>query len=179
VSLSTRIISEAQHQRLEYLAAEGLLSGLSVGIAEKDIHVTDLLRNLSTLKVEHSHFQQTRANRTATHIDDGIKLIFAGGTCPSKAHGTIRRMSEDIDMKIVLETRSAPLAKDIGTRARLKALYWRLKRRSDRLNLMSLPKWTTRKIRKSEITGDATHSTPNTARALAPTWGCGQSSNWK
>jgi nucleotidyltransferase AbiEii toxin of type IV toxin-antitoxin system len=121
--LSTRIISEAQHQRLEDLSAEGLLSGLSVGIAEKDIHVTDLLRNLSTLKVEHSHFQRTRENRTRTHIDDGIKLIFAGGTCLSKAHGTIRRMSEDIDMKIVLETPSMPLANDIGTRARLKALH--------------------------------------------------------
>jgi hypothetical protein len=59
-SLSTRIISEAQQQRLEDLSAEALLSGLSVGIAEKDIHVTELLRSLSTLEVQHSHFQRTR-----------------------------------------------------------------------------------------------------------------------
>jgi Nucleotidyl transferase AbiEii toxin, Type IV TA system len=123
VSLSTRIISEAQRQRLEDLAEARLLSGLSVGIAEKDIHVTDLLRNLASLKVEHSHFERTHANRTGTHFDDGIKLIFAGGTCLSKAHGTIRRMSEDIDIKIVLEPPSLPLAKEISTRARLKALH--------------------------------------------------------
>jgi hypothetical protein len=123
VSLSTRIISEAQRQRLEDLSAAGLMSGLSVGIAEKDIHVTDLLRNLASLNVEHSHFERTHSNRTGTHIDDGIKLIFAGGTCLSKAHGTIRRMSEDIDIKIILEPPSRPLTKEIGTRARLKALH--------------------------------------------------------
>ncbi|TCS94025.1 nucleotidyltransferase AbiEii toxin of type IV toxin-antitoxin system [Tepidimonas ignava] len=33
---------------------------------------------------------------------DGIQLVFCGGTCLSKAHGLIKRMSEDIDFKLVL-----------------------------------------------------------------------------
>lgn len=31
-------------------------------------------------------------------IDD-VEVVFCGGTCLSKAHGVINRMSEDVDMK--------------------------------------------------------------------------------
>ena len=35
-----------------------------------------------------------------------FRLVFGGGTALSRAHGLIRRMSEDIDLKIVGETES-------------------------------------------------------------------------
>jgi predicted small metal-binding protein len=118
-----RIISEAQRRQLEDLSEAGLLSGLPLGLAEKDIHVTDLLRSLATLRVEHAHFQKTRKDLTGVDVDDGITMVFAGGTCLSKAYGAIRRMSEDIDIKIILTAPSRLLAKEITDRARLKALH--------------------------------------------------------
>jgi hypothetical protein len=118
-----RIISEAQRQQLEDLSNAGLLSGLPLELAEKDIHITDLLRGLAMLRVEHARFQKTRKNPTGVNVDDGITMVFAGGTCLSKAYGAIRRMSEDIDIKIVLTSPSHLLAKEVGARARLKALH--------------------------------------------------------
>jgi predicted small metal-binding protein len=118
-----RIISEAQRRQLEDLSEAGLLSGLPLELAEKDIHVTDLLRSLATLRVEHAHFQKTRKDLTGVDVDDGITMVFAGGTCLSKAYGAIRRMSEDIDIKIILTAPSRLLAKEITDRARLKALH--------------------------------------------------------
>lgn len=62
---------------------EGLTS-LPPGILEKDLLITEVLR-------------------TVVAVDsDGIQLVFCGGTCLSKAHGLIDRMSEDIDFKLVL-----------------------------------------------------------------------------
>lgn len=52
-----RIITDAQKQALEDLSAEGLLRGLPIQTAEKDIHITELLRGLSALEVHHEHFQ--------------------------------------------------------------------------------------------------------------------------
>ena len=51
---------------------------------EKDIHVTDALRVLSNLAHEH------------------VRFVFCGGTSLSKAYFLIERMSEDVDLKIVL-----------------------------------------------------------------------------
>jgi hypothetical protein len=116
-----RTIPGPQWQALEDLSAEGLLGGLPPQTAEKDIHVTELLGALSTLEVRHSHFKGLAREQTA--IDDGIKLIFAGGTCLSKAHGLTSRMSEDVDVKILLSAPTRELKKDIGARARLKALH--------------------------------------------------------
>jgi hypothetical protein len=47
-----KAISAEQRQRLEDLSAEGLLR-LPISIAEKDIHVTDLLKSLSEIAVAH------------------------------------------------------------------------------------------------------------------------------
>ena len=33
----------------------------------------------------------------------GARLVFAGGTCLARAHGVVRRMSEDVDLKVVIE----------------------------------------------------------------------------
>ena len=48
-----RTITDAQRQALEDLSAQGILRGLLVQIAEKDIHITKLLKGLSTLEVHH------------------------------------------------------------------------------------------------------------------------------
>lgn len=119
-----RTITDAQKQALEDLSAEGLLRGLPVQTAEKDIHVTELLRGLSQLQVRHGHFSDLdHPNSETSRHDPGIRLIFSGGTCLSKAHGLISRMSEDIDIKIVLDPLPQPLRKHAGDRARLKALH--------------------------------------------------------
>ncbi len=49
--------------------------------------------------------------------------MFVGGTCLSKAYGLINRMSEDIDIKVVMHPPAAALKKGGSDRARLKALH--------------------------------------------------------
>ncbi len=93
-----KTITAEQRQRLEDLSAEGLLK-LPLAIAEKDVHITDLLMALSQLVVAHDGFKDLDKRREPTRADTGIVLVFAGGTCLSKAHGLIERMSEDIDIK--------------------------------------------------------------------------------
>ena len=62
----------------------GGLTSLPPGIFEKDLLITEVLRTVVAVE------------------SDGIQLVFCGGTCLSKAHGLIERMSEDIDFKLVL-----------------------------------------------------------------------------
>ncbi|WP_087721918.1 nucleotidyl transferase AbiEii/AbiGii toxin family protein [Pandoraea sp. PE-S2T-3] len=79
-----RTISREQLELIDALVAEADLGGLSAAILEKDIHVSDTLQALASL----SH--------------KNIRLVFCGGTSLSKAHRLISRMSEDIDLKVVL-----------------------------------------------------------------------------
>src|SRR6476660_2302401 len=127
-----KTISAAQQQALEDLSAEGRLRQLPVQTAEKDIHVTDVLGKLSELEFRHSFF------RGAAHelVEDGIRLIFAGGTSLSKAHGLINRMSEDIDLKVILAPPSAELKPDIANRARLGVVHQAI---AGALNELDLP----------------------------------------
>lgn len=120
-----RTITADQRQAIEDLSAEGLLKGLPVQTAEKDIHVTELLKALSQLKVKHSHFSGLDSRRgDFDHEDSGIQLVFGGGTCLSKAHRLINRMSEDIDIKVILNTpEDKALKRGVGSRARLIALH--------------------------------------------------------
>lgn len=78
---------------------------LPAQILEKDVHVTDALHAIS--KVEwHSiaiPTHQPGVNQRGKELKLAGKLVFAGGTCLSKAHGLIERMSEDIDVKVFLE----------------------------------------------------------------------------
>ena len=60
------------------------LTPLPPCIFEKDLLITEVLRTVVAV------------------YSDGIRLVFCGGTCLSKAHGLIERMSEDIDFKLVL-----------------------------------------------------------------------------
>ncbi|WP_038491521.1 nucleotidyl transferase AbiEii/AbiGii toxin family protein [Janthinobacterium agaricidamnosum] len=119
-----RTITDKQQRELEDLAAEGLLRRLPVQTAEKDIHITELLKGLSELKISHGHFSDLDTRRgEQTRHDAGIQLVFAGGTCLSKAYGLINRMSEDIDIKVLLSAPPQPLKKGRGDRARLVALH--------------------------------------------------------
>jgi hypothetical protein len=96
---------------------------LPLQTAEKDIHITDLLSRLSTLQVRHTFFKGLNRGEV-DRVDDGIRLIFSGGTCLSKAHGIINRMSEDIDIKVSLQPpTTGEFKKDFGHRGRLKALH--------------------------------------------------------
>ena len=83
-------------------------------ILEKDILVTELLNSLASIKVAHNGFKGNQQQ-----YDTGINLAFAGGTCLSKAYGVLNRMSEDIDMKVLLDNN--PNLK-IGAPGRMKAL---------------------------------------------------------
>ncbi|MFP3612878.1 nucleotidyl transferase AbiEii/AbiGii toxin family protein [Paraburkholderia sp. SIMBA_050] len=79
-----KIISEEQKELIDSITAEGLAGNLSAFVLEKDIHVTDALHALARLR--HPH----------------IQFVFCGGTSLSKAHGLIERMSEDVDLKVIL-----------------------------------------------------------------------------
>ena len=117
-----KTITAEQQQRLEDLSAEGLLK-LPLAIAEKDVHVTDLLKALSELVVAHDGFKDLDKRREATRVDAGIVLVFAGGTCLSKAHRLIERMSEDIDIKVLLSSPATDFRAKFGKRSRLKILH--------------------------------------------------------
>jgi len=60
------------------------LSSLPPGIFEKDLLLTQALRHIASTDT------------------DGVGLVFCGGTCLSKAHRLIERMSEDVDFKLVV-----------------------------------------------------------------------------
>lgn len=90
--------------KIEEAQLEGLVN-LPSQILEKDIHVTDALNAIakvdwySEARPEHKDGVNTRGKE----LKISGKLVFAGGTCLSKAHSLIERMSEDIDIKVFLE----------------------------------------------------------------------------
>lgn len=77
-----KTITAPEHELILAVRNEGL-TALPPGIFEKDLLITEVLQIVQL-------------------ADRGdIGLIFCGGTCLSKAHGLIDRMSEDIDFKLV------------------------------------------------------------------------------
>lgn len=106
-----KMISKEQYDLLNELSTE---VSIPLQILEKDILVTDLLNSLASIQVVHDGFKGNQQQ-----IDTGISLVFADGTCLSKAYGVLNRMSEDIDMKVLLDNN--PNLK-IGIRGRMKAL---------------------------------------------------------
>lgn len=73
-------------KRIEDVVALGQIS-LPLYALEKDYHVLDAIRLLS-----------------AAPPSPYFRLVFCGGTCLSKAHGILERMSEDVDFKVVPTT---------------------------------------------------------------------------
>jgi predicted nucleotidyltransferase component of viral defense system len=69
----------------EFREVQALFRLPSVGLVEKDVHVV-------------------RAIRAVMSVDAApFALIFGGGTALARAHRLVRRMSEDVDFKIVLQ----------------------------------------------------------------------------
>ena len=78
-----KTITAQEHKWIEDVIGEGL-TPLAEAILEKDLILTQALR-------------------TITSADSGgIGLVFCGGTCLSKAHRLIDRMSEDVDFKLIV-----------------------------------------------------------------------------
>lgn len=100
-----RIISDAVRADIFDASFAELIGDLLPAVVEKDQHVTDALHALAKIRLSHLASQRNRNKgdpRPAT-VELATQLVFAGGTCLSKAHGLIERMSEDIDLKVVLE----------------------------------------------------------------------------
>lgn len=80
-----KAITPDQAELIEAVLAELDVGLLTASILEKDVHVTDALRVV--LDIQHP----------------ATRLVFCGGTSLSKAYGLIERMSEDVDLKVVLD----------------------------------------------------------------------------
>ena len=122
-----RILSEQLRVSIEDASSAGFLKSMPAAVAEKDQHITDALHALSQIQITHVANQLNREKgdlRPAT-VNVATRMIFAGGTCLSKAYGLIERMSEDIDIKVELHAPPVGyvLSKGIGERGRLKALH--------------------------------------------------------
>ncbi|WP_256592139.1 nucleotidyl transferase AbiEii/AbiGii toxin family protein [Pseudomonas sp. CC120222-01a] len=118
---------------IEDAATAGLLGNLPAVVAEKDHHITDALHALSKIEVIHTAHQKNRCkgDPEPASVTVTTRLIFAGGTCLSKAHGLIERMSEDIDIKVLLEEvpEGYSLPKGHTDRARLGDLHREVEQR--------------------------------------------------
>lgn len=79
-----RQIKNQQLEVIDAILAEKDVGGVTAAILEKDVHVTEVLQMLSKIQLP------------------SLKFVFCGGTSLSKAYRTIERMSEDIDLKMVL-----------------------------------------------------------------------------
>jgi len=100
-----RKISGALKSDIEDAATAELLANLPVAVAEKDVHITDALVELANIKIFHDAYRVNRRKGDASPGKRVVesRLVFAGGTCLSKAQGLIERMSEDIDIKVILD----------------------------------------------------------------------------
>lgn len=79
-----KTITPEQVELIDAVLAEVDVGLLTASILEKDVHVTDALQALMGMQFP------------------GVHLVFCGGTSLSKAYRLIERMSEDVDLKIVL-----------------------------------------------------------------------------
>lgn len=77
-----KTITTHEHEAIVSAIGESLTT-LAEAVLEKDLLITEVLHTLATVE---SH---------------GIGLVFCGGTCLSKAHAVIERMSEDVDFKLI------------------------------------------------------------------------------
>ncbi|PHN62524.1 MULTISPECIES: nucleotidyl transferase AbiEii/AbiGii toxin family protein [Pseudomonas syringae group] len=123
-------ITDELKSDIEDAATAGMLGNLPAVVAEKDQHITDALRILAQIHVTHLAQRidrRTQASRLET-VNVVTRLIFAGGTCLSKAHGLIERMSEDIDIKVILDEAPEDYVLQEGNRRRLRDLHQEVER---------------------------------------------------
>lgn len=122
-----RTLPEALKLDIEDASNAGLLASLPPAVIEKDVHITEVLAALAAIRLNHQAFR-LHGGRDAgapAVVKVATRLVFAGGTCLAKAHGLIERMSEDIDIKVVLDPipEGYALPKNQGDRKRLGDLY--------------------------------------------------------
>lgn len=132
-----KTISAELKSDIEDASTAGLLGSLPPAIIEKDIHITDALYALAQIKSTHT---AERLNRGKGGLRPGrlhvaTHLVFAGGTCLSKARQLVERMSEDIDIKVVLDAvpEGYALPKQQGSRKRLGDLHDEVEQRLKQL----------------------------------------------
>jgi hypothetical protein len=115
-----RKISASQKTDIEDASTAGLLKNLPPSVIEKDIHITDVLFMLAGLNQHIAAYLPAGSNPDTDKVEVSARMVFSGGTCLSKAHGIIERMSEDIDIKVVLEDlpEGYVTRKDVGKSAR-------------------------------------------------------------
>jgi predicted nucleotidyltransferase component of viral defense system len=122
-----RTLPEALRLDIEDASNAGLLASLPPAVIEKDVHITEVLAALAAIRLSHQAFRQHAGNGPGTPaaVEVATRLVFAGGTCLAKAHGLIERMSEDIDIKVVLDPvpEGYALPKNQGDRKRLGDLH--------------------------------------------------------
>ncbi|MGF6332062.1 putative nucleotidyltransferase component of viral defense system [Pseudomonas sp. BS3782 TE3695] len=122
-----KTLSKQLRVNIEDASTAGILKSMPAAVAEKDQHITDALHALSQIQVTHVAGQLNRKKgdpRPAT-VNVATRMIFAGGTCLSKAYGLIERMSEDIDIKVELHAppKGYAFPNTLGDRGRLKTLH--------------------------------------------------------
>jgi len=127
-----RTLPDQLRVNIEDASTAGILKSMPAAVAEKDQHITDALHALSQIHVTHVAAQLNRRKgdpRPAT-VNVATRLVFAGGTCLSKAYGLIERMSEDIDIKVQLDAPPEGYAflKGLSDRGRLKTLHAEVER---------------------------------------------------
>lgn len=117
---------------IEDASNAGLLSTLPPAVVEKDVHITDVLQALARMRPCHRVFLQSPARHAGAPatLEVATRMVFSGGTCLAKAHGLIERMSEDIDIKVVLDPvpEGYALPKGQSDRKRLGDLYQHIER---------------------------------------------------
>lgn len=98
-----RKISASRKTDIEDASTAGFLKSLPPTVIEKEIHITDVLFMLAGLDPHIAAYPAGGRHRDSDKVEVRTRLVFSGGTCLSKAYGIIERMSEDIDIKVVLE----------------------------------------------------------------------------
>lgn len=120
-----RTISVEQKVWIEDASNAGLLRDLNPAFLEKDIHVSDALAVIAR-SGRLTQDAERRGRGRPMVMPIRTRVVFAGGTCLSKAHRVIARMSEDIDLKVELDPipEGYALPKKLASKkARLKALH--------------------------------------------------------
>ncbi|UDU83192.1 nucleotidyl transferase AbiEii/AbiGii toxin family protein [Pseudomonas sp. HN2-3] len=122
-----KTLSEQLRVNIEDASTAGILKSMPAAVAEKDQHITDALHALSQIQVTHvaAQLNRKKGDPQPATVNVETRMVFAGGTCLSKAYGLIERMSEDIDIKVELDAppEGYAFSRDLGDRSRLKALH--------------------------------------------------------
>ena len=82
-----KTLSEQQRVSIVDASTAGIMKRMPAAVAEKDQHITDALHALSQIHIVHSAKQvnRRRGDPQPQSVDVATRMVFAGGTCLSKA----------------------------------------------------------------------------------------------